>query len=154
MCWDRLLLWPQLLPSNHNFFFFPTVSKRSDDERLHLISRWRFPHTNKPQIPNQPERWLWGLHFLCFFYCWFFPPLICTAGRNLFWNIFSFILRETCWCAWVGDLVLFLFVCFLKKKKKKAICLNFSLHSLPLRFTLEKLNYKKYNKYLLNWWKQ
>jgi len=50
-----------------------------------------------------------------------------------------------------GDLA-FLCVCaFFLEKKKKAICLNFFLHSLPLRLTLEKLNYKKYNKYLLNW---
>lgn len=47
-----------------------------------------------------------------------------------------------------GDLVLVFFAFF---KQNLTICLNFSLRSLPLKLTLEKLYYKKCNKYLLNW---
>lgn len=115
------------------------------------FSGWRFPHTSTPQVPNQHREVAGGSAFSLLLFWVFFPPLICTAGRSLFWNIFSFILWETSagLLGW-GILVYFCLLFF----KKKAICLNFSLHSLPLRFTLEKLNYKKYNKYLLNWWKQ
>lgn len=150
---ERLLLSPWLLPFPNHRFIFLWVFKSSGDERLRLISRfagWRLPCTCTPQVSSQGREKAGGLHFLCFFYCCYSPsPSLHSWEEFLLEYFLIYIVRNLCWCAWVGKscFIFFLFL-FLK-----ALCLNF-LHSLPFRFTVEKLNYKKYNKYLLNWWRQ
>lgn len=107
---DSLLLWPQLLPfPNHRYYFFK-VPKSSDDERLHLISRfagWRLAHTRTPQVPNQRRENAVRAAFPLLFPLLVFPPLSACWEKSLLEYFLIYIVRNLCWCAWVGDLVLF-----------------------------------------------
>lgn len=101
----HLLLLSQLWPfPNHRWFFLGSAP-------LPL------PQSPKPhQVPNEWGEVCGGC-LLCFSYCFCCSPTIHThtAGRNLLKYFLICTVRNLCWCAWVGDPVLF-FV-FLKKKK-------------------------------------
>lgn len=122
---DCLLLWPQLLPPNHKFIFFK-VSKSSDDERLHPASIFwmKIPSHKHTTSPKSTQRGGWGV---CIFsaivlgWFFFFPPYLHCWEKSLLEYFLVYIVRNLCWCAWVGHLVLFLFAFFKKDHLPKLL---------------------------------